>query len=98
MVFASASPESRLEKDQDDAFQDIITKLEPVSGPEQGGLLLQPYDTEKGRRTMSPHTVLRAIGPEPWAVAYPATLAAAPPTALRRQFQPGPAHYSVTRC
>ena len=37
----------------------------------QGCLLLQPYDTEKGAGTMSPHTVLRAIGPEPWAVAYP---------------------------
>ena len=35
------------------------------------GCLLQPYDTEKGAGTMSPHTVLRAIGPEPWAVAYP---------------------------
>ena len=34
-------------------------------------MLLQPYDTEKGAGTMSPHTVLRAIGPEPWAVAYP---------------------------
>ena len=32
--------------------------------------MLQPYDTEKGAGTMSPHTVLRAIGPEPWAVAY----------------------------
>jgi glycyl-tRNA synthetase alpha chain len=31
---------------------------------------MQPYDTEKGAGTMSPHTFLRAIGPEPWAVAY----------------------------
>ena len=37
----------------------------------EGCLLLQPYDTEKGAGTMSPHTFLRAIGPEPWAVAYP---------------------------
>ncbi|MEL6855612.1 MAG: glycine--tRNA ligase subunit alpha, partial [Cyanobacteria bacterium J06607_13] len=29
-----------------------------------------PYDTEKGAGTKSPHTFLRAIGPEPWAVAY----------------------------
>jgi len=34
-------------------------------------LLLQPYDLEKGAGTMSPHSFLRAIGPEPWAVAYP---------------------------
>jgi len=31
---------------------------------------MQPYDTEKGAGTKSPHTFLRAIGPEPWAVAY----------------------------
>jgi len=51
-------------------FQDIITSLNSFWG-EKGCLLLQPYDTEKGAGTMSPHTVLRAIGPEPWAVAYP---------------------------
>ena len=32
---------------------------------------MQPYDTEKGAGTMSPHSFLRAIGPEPWSVAYP---------------------------
>ncbi|MBF2099232.1 MAG: glycine--tRNA ligase subunit alpha [Gloeomargaritaceae cyanobacterium C42_A2020_066] len=37
---------------------------------EQGCLITQPYDIEKGAGTMSPHTFLRAIGPEPWAVAY----------------------------
>ena len=31
---------------------------------------MQPYDTEKGAGTMNPHTFLRAIGPEPWSVAY----------------------------
>lgn len=31
---------------------------------------MQPYDTEKGAGTKSPHTFLRALGPEPWAVAY----------------------------
>ena len=51
-------------------FQDIISTLNRFWS-EQGCLLLQPYDTEKGAGTMSPHTVLRAIGPEPWAVAYP---------------------------
>ena len=50
-------------------FQDIISTLNRFWA-DQGCLLLQPYDTEKGAGTMSPHTVLRAIGPEPWAVAY----------------------------
>jgi len=37
---------------------------------EEGCLIMQPYDTEKGAGTMNPHTFLRAIGPEPWSVAY----------------------------
>ena len=36
----------------------------------QGCLILQPYDTEKGAGTMSPHTFLRAIGTKKWSVAY----------------------------
>tara|TARA_Y100001968_G_scaffold188543_1_gene172877 strand:- start:130 stop:999 length:870 start_codon:yes stop_codon:yes gene_type:complete len=51
-------------------FQDIISKLNNFWS-EKGCLLLQPYDLEKGAGTMSPHSFLRAIGPEPWAVAYP---------------------------
>ena len=51
-------------------FQEIIGTLNSFWA-EQGCLLLQPYDTEKGAGTMSPHSFLRAIGPEPWAVAYP---------------------------
>ncbi len=51
-------------------FQDIVTALNTFWAS-KGCLLLQPYDTEKGAGTMSPHTVLRAIGPEPWSVAYP---------------------------
>ncbi|WP_269623240.1 glycine--tRNA ligase subunit alpha [Prochlorococcus marinus] len=51
-------------------FEDIISELN-IFWKKEGCLLLQPYDTEKGAGTMSPHTVLRAIGPEPWAVAYP---------------------------
>ena len=51
-------------------FQDIIATLNRFWA-ERGCLILQPYDSEKGAGTMSPHTVLRAIGPEPWAVAYP---------------------------
>ena len=51
-------------------FQDIIQALNRFWSDE-GCLLLQPYDTEKGAGTMSPHSFLRALGPEPWSVAYP---------------------------
>ena len=51
-------------------FQDIISSLNNFWN-DKGCLLLQPYDLEKGAGTMSPHSFLRAIGPEPWAVAYP---------------------------
>ena len=51
-------------------FQNIISSLNNFWS-EKGCLLLQPYDLEKGAGTMSPHSVLRAIGPEPWSVAYP---------------------------
>jgi len=36
----------------------------------QNCVLAQPYDVEKGAGTMSPFTFLRALGPEPWSVAY----------------------------
>ena len=51
-------------------FQDIINKLNSFWS-DKGCLILKPYDTEKGAGTMSPHSVLRALGPEPWSVAYP---------------------------
>ena len=51
-------------------FQDIISSLNNFWS-KRGCLLLQPYDIEKGAGTMTPHSFLRAIGPEPWAVAYP---------------------------
>ena len=35
-----------------------------------GCLAVQPYDIEMGAGTMSPHTFLRALGPEPWNAAY----------------------------
>ncbi|MFS8910665.1 glycine--tRNA ligase subunit alpha [Synechococcus sp. H60.3] len=50
-------------------FQDLIFRLQQFWG-EQGCLILQPYDLEKGAGTMSPHTFLRALGPDPWRVAY----------------------------
>ena len=49
-------------------FQDIIQNLNNFWS-EEGCLIMQPYDTEKGAGTMNPHTFLRAIGPEPWSVA-----------------------------
>ena len=50
-------------------FQDIIHNLN-LFWSSQGCLIMQPYDTEKGAGTMSPHTFLRAIGPKKWSVAY----------------------------
>lgn len=50
-------------------FQLIIAKLHDFWS-DRGCLIVQPYDTEKGAGTKSPHTFLRAIGPEPWSVAY----------------------------
>ena len=49
--------------------QEIILTLQNYWS-NQGCLLLQAYDTEKGAGTMSPYTFLRAIGPEPWNAAY----------------------------
>jgi glycyl-tRNA synthetase alpha chain len=50
-------------------FQSVIATLHQFWG-DRGCLIVQPYDTEKGAGTKSPHTFLRAIGPEPWSVAY----------------------------
>lgn len=51
------------------SMQDIILTLQQFWA-KQGCMLMQSYDTEKGAGTMSPYTFLRAIGPEPWNVAY----------------------------
>ncbi|NET25126.1 glycine--tRNA ligase subunit alpha [Okeania sp. SIO1I7] len=50
-------------------FQSVIATLNQFWS-DRGCLIAQPYDTEKGAGTMNPHTFLRAIGPEPWSVAY----------------------------
>ncbi|PSB06918.1 glycine--tRNA ligase subunit alpha [filamentous cyanobacterium CCP1] len=50
-------------------FQSVIATLHQFWA-ERGCLIVQPYDTEKGAGTKSPHTFLRAIGPEPWSVSY----------------------------
>ncbi|MGB3199861.1 MAG: glycine--tRNA ligase subunit alpha [Nodosilinea sp.] len=50
-------------------FQSVIATLNQFWA-QQGCVIMQPYDTEKGAGTKSPHTFLRALGPEPWSVAY----------------------------
>ncbi|MBS4535284.1 glycine--tRNA ligase subunit alpha [Clostridium sp. D2Q-14] len=50
-------------------LQDLILKLQQYWG-EKGCLVMQSYDVEKGAGTMNPNTFLRALGPEPWKVAY----------------------------
>lgn len=50
-------------------FQEIILTLQQYWS-EQGCIIQQPYDVEKGAGTMNPATFLRALGPEPYNVAY----------------------------
>jgi glycyl-tRNA synthetase alpha chain len=50
-------------------LQEMIFRLERYWA-EQGCIIYQPYDLEVGAGTMSPATFLRALGPEPWRVAY----------------------------
>jgi len=50
-------------------FQEMITRLNTYWAA-QGCAILQPYDTEVGAGTKHPATLLRALGPDPWSVAY----------------------------
>jgi len=50
-------------------FQDLIMTLEKYWA-DRGCIIQQPYDIEVGAGTMNPATLLRVLGPEPWAVAY----------------------------
>lgn len=50
-------------------FQDLILTLQRF-WTERGCVMVQPYNSEVGAGTFNPATVLRAIGPEPWNVAY----------------------------
>ena len=50
-------------------FQEIILTLNKFWA-DRGCIIQQPYDIEKGAGTMNPATFLRALGPEPWNVAY----------------------------
>jgi glycyl-tRNA synthetase alpha chain len=49
-------------------FQQVLHQLNAYWA-DQGCVILQPYDLEKGASTMSPGTFLRVIGPEPWFMA-----------------------------
>jgi len=50
-------------------FQDVVMALEGFWAA-QGCVIEQPYDGEVGAGTMHPATFLRALGPEPWRVAF----------------------------
>ncbi len=50
-------------------FQSLILALHRFWA-KQGCVILQPYDMEVGAGTFHPATTLRALGPEPWRVAY----------------------------
>ena len=50
-------------------FQELIQTLNAYWSA-KGCLIMQPYDLEVGAGTFSPHTFLRALGPEPWNAAY----------------------------
>jgi glycyl-tRNA synthetase alpha chain len=50
-------------------FQDVILSLQQFWA-KKGCVLVQPYDLEVGAGTFHPATLLKALGPEPWKVAY----------------------------
>ncbi len=50
-------------------FQELILRLNRFWA-DYGCVIQEPYDMEVGAGTMAPATFLRALGPEPWQVAY----------------------------
>jgi len=50
-------------------IQDMILRLQQYWA-KHDCILMHAYDVEKGAGTMSPMTLLRSLGPEPWSVAY----------------------------
>ena len=50
-------------------FQDVILSLHKFWA-RKGCVMVQPYDLEVGAGTFHPTTLLKALGPEPWNVAY----------------------------
>ncbi len=58
-----------MKPEQNNTLQEMIMTLERF-WHNQGCLIAQPYDVEKGAGTMNPITFFRALGPEPWRVCY----------------------------
>ncbi len=50
-------------------YQQVVLELEQFWA-DKGCVIHQPYDLEVGAGTLNPATLLRALGPEPWNVAY----------------------------
>ncbi len=50
-------------------FQELIMRLQRFWA-DQGCLIAQPYDMEMGAGTFHPLTFFKALGPEPWKVAF----------------------------
>ncbi len=50
-------------------IQELIALLKQYWS-QQGALLAEPFDMEVGAGTLSPFTFFRALGPDPWRVAY----------------------------
>src|SRR6056297_2707765 len=50
-------------------FQEVIFSLQKFWA-RKGCIIEQPYDLEVGAGTFHPATLLKALGPEPWKVAY----------------------------
>jgi glycyl-tRNA synthetase alpha chain len=51
------------------SFQEMLLALQEFWS-DRGCVLVQPYPSEVGAGTFNPATFLRALGPEPWNVAY----------------------------
>jgi glycyl-tRNA synthetase alpha chain len=58
-----------MKSDRPKTFQDMLLALERFWA-DQGCVIAQPYPSEVGAGTFNPATFLRALGPEPWKVAY----------------------------
>jgi len=50
-------------------YQQMIANLQKFWS-DYGCVIVQPYNSEVGAGTFNPNTFLRALGPEPWKVAY----------------------------
>ena len=50
-------------------YQQMIASLQKFWS-DYGCVIVQPYNSEVGAGTFNPSTFLRALGPEPWKVAY----------------------------